>query len=337
MGPKYKDYYGILGVTKSATDKEIKAAYRKLARKYHPDVNPGVKSAEEKFKEISEAHDVLEDPEKRRQYDQYGDQWKSYSQGGQSAPFSGFGGQRTDLGGGFQGDLSGLFSTLFGDMSGGRSGNSSNRVKIDWNDFEQSGGGAPQSQQAFGGGQQPQATKNIETTFTISLEDAFSGGTRGVNLSLPNGRYDLDNPRASVTQKQIDVKIPAGIAEGQKIRLAGQAPNGADVLLIIKIAPHAQFERRGNDLITDVPVSYLTAVLGGEMTVPTLSGPKMTVRLPGGTSSGAMLRLGGHGMPELKGGGKGDLLARVKITVPKQLTERQRQLFEELARLEESK
>ena len=326
MGPSYKDYYATLGVPKTATEKEIKAAYRKLARKHHPDVNPGNKGAEDKFKEISEAHEVLGDTDKRKKYDQYGEQWKAYSQGGfptgGPAPGAGGfpGGQRVDFGGGFPGDLSDLFSTLFAEQ------------------FRQ--GGAPAGQARgrtvnFGGSdpftsQQP-ASRDLESELRLTLEEIYHGGTKGVSIQVPTGRYDLDRGGRSTELRRVDVKVPAGVNEGQKIRLAGQGVNGGDVLLTVRLLTHSTFERKGDDLIVDVPVPYTTAALGGEMKVPTIEGKTLTVKLPAGTQSGQQLRLTGKGMPKLKEGGHGDLYARIKITVPKVLSERERTLLTELA------
>jgi molecular chaperone DnaJ len=327
MGPSYKDYYATLGVPKTATEKEIKAAYRKLARKHHPDVNPGNKGSEDKFKEISEAHEVLGDAEKRKKYDQYGDQWKAFSQGGGfpggGASPSGFpGGQRVDFGGGFPGDLSDLFATLFAEQ------------------FRQGGGaGAQQTRRSpnFGAGGDPFATstapasRDLESELRLTLEEIYHGGTKGVSIQVPTGRFDLDRGGRSTELRRVDVKVPAGVGEGQKIRLAGQGVNGGDVLLTVRLLPHSTFERKGDDLIVDVPVPYTTAALGGEMKVPTIEGKTLTVKLPAGTQSGQQLRLTGKGMPRLKESGHGDLYARVKITVPKVLSERERALLTELA------
>lgn len=328
MGPSYKDYYATLGVSKTATEKEIKAAYRKLARKHHPDVNPNNKGAEDKFKEISEANEVLGDAEKRKKYDQYGDQWKAYSQGGSGFPGGGAGGggfpggQRVDFGGGFPGDLSDLFGTLFAEQ------------------FRQ--GSAPSGQQQtrrtvnFGGGGDPfgmpaPTSRDLESELRLSLEDAYNGGTKGISIQVPTGRYDLDRGGRSTELRRVDVKIPAGVGEGQKIRLGGQGVNGGDVMLTVRLLAHSSFERKGDDLIVEVPVSYTTAALGGEMKVPTIEGKTLTVKLPAGTQSGQQLRLTGKGMPKLKEGGHGDLYARIKITVPKVLSERERALLTELA------
>jgi len=324
MGPTYKDYYATLGVGKTATEKEIKAAYRKLARKYHPDVNPGDKSAEDKFKEISEANDILSDPEKRKKYDTYGEQWKAYSQGGfpgGAAGPGGFpGGQRVDLGGGFPGDLSELFKTLFAEQfrTAAAGGNPRTRTNINMGNM----GGAP-----FG---EMPAGRDLESELKLGLDEVYHGGTKSVSIQVPTGRYDLDRGGRSSELRRVEVKIPAGVNDGQKIRLAGQGLNGGDAILTVRLMPHPTFERKGDDLIVEVPVSYLTAALGGEMQVPTLTGKTLTVKLPPGTQSGQQLRLTGKGMPRLKEGGHGDLYARIKITVPKTLTERERTLLEQL-------
>ena len=331
MGPSYKDYYATLGVGKNATEKEIKAAYRKLARKHHPDVNPGNKGAEDKFKEISEAHEVLGDAEKRKKYDQYGDQWKAYSQNGfpsagSGAGPSGFpGGQRVDLGGGFPGDLSDLFATLFAEQfrQGGSSPGGQQQTRRTVN-FGSGGGSDP-----FG--MPPSTSRDLESELRLSLEDAYHGGTKGISIQVPTGRYDLDRGGRSTELRRVDVKIPAGVGEGQKIRLAGQGVNGGDVMLTVRLLPNSSFERRGDDLIVEVPVPYTTAALGGDLRVPTLDGKVLTVKLPPGTQSGQQFRLTGKGMTKLKEGGHGDLYARIRITVPKVLSERERTLLTELA------
>lgn len=336
MGPDYKDYYKTLGVSKTASEKEIKSAYRKLARKWHPDVNPGSKAAEDKFKEISEAHEVLADADKRAKYDQFGDQWKAYSQAGAQGfpggasgaggfPPAGFhveyGGGGPGAAGGMPGNLNDLFASLFGGMDGFGGGKG------------QAGQGFPRQRPA------PQRGQDVNAELSIALEDAFHGATKALTLTLPGGRYDMDRGgRQNGDSRRVEVKVPAGIADGQKLRLAGQGmggPGGAgDLHLTVKIAPHSLFERKGDDLTVEVPVPFSRAALGGEIAVPTLSGPRLTVKLPAGAQSGQALRLGGQGMPRLKDAGRGDLYARIKITVPKSLTDRQRELISELATLE---
>lgn len=287
----YKDFYQILGVPKNAQEKEIKQSYRRLARKYHPDVNPGDKSAEEKFKEVQQAYDVLSDPEKRKKYDMFGEQWERVAQGGPGAGFTwgeapgGFDFQYT----GAPGDLDHLFDLLFGE------------------------GGVP-------GGTRARPGRDVQYEVEVSLEEAFSGGTK---------RFTLDG-------KRMEVKIPAGVDEGSKIRLAGQGQAGrngkaGDLYLIVRMRPHPVFERRGSDLYCDVGVPYTTAALGGEAEVRTLSG-KLTMKVPPGAQSGQAFRLSGQGMPNL-GGGRGDLYARMRVTVPKTLSPKEKQLLEELSRL----
>jgi DnaJ-class molecular chaperone len=345
MGPEYKDYYAVLGVNKNATEKEIKAAYRKLARKFHPDVNPGDKTAEEKFKQITEANDVLSDVEKRKKYDQYGDQWKAYSQGGfpggQAGGQGGFGGfgsngpkVRVDYGGA-EGmpDLNDLFATLFGPeafnngRSGAQTGGFRNRGSAAGDPFAQF-----RTRESA-----PQRGSDVEAHLTVTLEEAFNGGSRNLTLTSQPERYDTGSPNTGGNVRRVEVKIPTGVSDGQKIRLAGQGNPGpagnGDLYLIVSVTPHTQFERKGDDLYVDVPVPYTDAALGGEAKVPTLKGTRLTMTLPAGTQSGRSFRLGGQGMPKLKGGGNGDLYARIKITVPTVLSERERELLSELQRI----
>ena len=329
MGPEYKDYYAILGVDKKASDKEIKAAYRKLARKYHPDVNPNDKASEDKFKEVGEAYEALSDADKRKKYDQYGEEWRAYSQGGgQPGGGRGFAGGGFPGGAGFgggqygqemdQGDLNDLFASLFGDQGFGGAGGS------------RRAGGNPFARAAA-----PQRGQDIESTLQISLEDAYHGSTRALQLSIPGGRYDVGKSKQEVLPRRVEVKIPQGVTDGQKIRLAGQGAEGpagnGDLYLIAQILPHSTFERKGDDLYVTVPVPYTDAALGGEIRVPTMKGSNLSMRIPGGTQSGQKFRLAGQGMPKLRGGGHGDLYALTKITVPKKLTDRERELLTELS------
>lgn len=327
--PTYKDYYQILGVSRTADEKEIKSAYRKLARKYHPDVNPGDKSAETKFKEISEAHEVLSDPHKRAQYDSFGEQWKAYSQAG-ARP----GGPTVNMDPGFEFDFGGRggLNDLFESLFGGRAGRSE-RASRDGED--------------------------VEYGIDLSLEEALRGVTKTLSLRIEDlcpecdglgttrdarGRYNLQSacPRCRGTghvprNSQVEVKIPAGVAEGQRIRLAGQGAGGAngqkgDLYLLVRIKAHAHFERDGSDLYVDVPLPFTVAALGGEVAVPTLSGER-TLPIPAGVQSGQKIRVAGQGMPRLNGQKPGDLYARIKITVPKDLAPRERELLTELARI----
>jgi DnaJ-class molecular chaperone len=337
MGPNYKDYYAILGVPKTATEKEIKAAYRKLARKHHPDVNMNDKAAEEKFKEVGEAYEVLSDADKRSKYDRFGEQWKAYSQapggGNGGVGFGGFpggGGFRVDYGGngggvGDSGDLNDLFASLFGDQG---MGGGARRGR---------GGGGADPFAGFRTQAPPRKGQDIESPITVTLEDAYHGASRTLQLQIPTGRYDLDRGGANAEAKRVEVKIPQGVADGQKIRLSGQGASGpagpGDLYLIVQMAPHPTFERQGDDLIADVPIPYTTAALGGEIRVPTMKGTFLTMRVPAGTQSGQKFRLTGQGMPKLRGGGHGDLYARARVTVPKRLSDRERELLTELSHL----
>ena len=382
MAVDYKDYYKILGLPKTASEKEIKAAYRSLARKYHPDVNPGDKSSEEKFKDVGEAYEVLSDTDKRTKYDQFGDQWKSYSQGG-SQPGSGSGGSGFGGGGGRQPDfdfggaggssasIDDFLSSLFGGAAGGGS------------TAGPSGGFGGFSGRSAGR-MSPQSEQDAEYPVEITLEEAYHGTTRSFTVTLPQtceqcggaGAVTVgkDKPcpmcggsgkvkggrglfgqslcpqcggtgqateacpecrgEGTVTKQRrlTDIKIPPGVTDGQRIRLAGQGGSGGDLYLKIKIKPNARFERVGDDLKTDFTVPYTVAALGGDATVETFDGPR-TLNIPAGTQGGQSFRLKGQGMPILKGGGRGNLSAAVKMTVPKDLSPRERDLLTELAKL----
>ena len=370
MAAEYKDYYKILGVEKGADEQTIKTAYRKLARKLHPDVNQHDKNAEEKFKDVNEAYDVLSDPDKRVKYDQYGDQWRAFSQNGAPGP-GGFGGGYPTGGvhvspdaAGF-GGLDDLFSTLFGGAEGRGFGGFANA------------GRAPQSRQSA----------DVDYKTEISFAEAYSGTTRSFTITVPeacskchghgrvatakgkncptcNGTGKVRGARAIFgnavcpdcegtgqametcqqcygqgtieTQRRLnDVRIPAGIRDGQRLRLAGQGPSGSDLYLNITIRPDARFERREDDILTDFEVPYITAALGGEARIETPEGSK-PFDVPPGTQTGQAFRLAGKGMPRLKGGGKGNLIARAKITVPKTLSARERDLLEEIAALKQN-
>ncbi len=309
MGVQYKDYYEILGVPRNATQEEIQRAYRKLARKYHPDVNkePG---AEEKFKEINEAYEVLKDPEKRKRYDQLGAHWKA---GQEFTPPPGWD-IHFDFGSG-----GGVEDIFFGGF-GGESGFS--------DFFEMLFGGARRKHRArqnysTGGFTWVRDGSDQEATIRISLEDAYRGTTKTITLPHNNKTYE--------------VKIPRGILPGQKIRLAGQGSPGmgggrsGDLYLRVEIEPHPVFRLEGRDLYMDLPVTPWEAALGGDISVNTLDG-SVTVKIPPGTQSGQKLRLRGKGMPNPKGV-PGDLYAVIQIKVPKHLTSEERRLFEELKRV----
>jgi curved DNA-binding protein len=310
----FKDYYATLGVKKDASQEEIQKAYRKLARKYHPDVNKDPAS-EAKFKEIGEANEVLKDPEKRKRYDQYGSAWNSARQSGspppgwEGIPFDFGGGGR---GGGFEGGgaegFSSFFDMLFGSGAGRRGG----------------GGGF-----GFGGAGGAGGGADAQAELPLTLEEAFRGGSR--DISFTDG--------ATGERKTLSVRIPPGVRSGQKIRLAGQGQAGrggaaGDLFLKIEVLPDPRFRVEGADLQTTVPVTPWEAALGGEAEVETLEGP-VRVRIPAGSSSGRKIRLRGKGLAQKKNGGgaeaRGDLIAEIRILVPEQLTPRERELFEQLA------
>ncbi len=316
---EYRDYYQALGVSKDASEKEIKRAFRKLARQYHPDVNPGDPKAEERFKEINEAHEVLSDPEKRKKYDQLGSAWQDWDRtGGQPGDFDwgqwasgspGGQGQRVHVRYGTPDDLNDLFggaspfSDFFSQIFGGVGGRAA------------SGGSNYQVR--------PQRGQDFEQQVEISLREAYHGTTR---ILQKDGR-------------RLEVKIPPGARTGSRVRMTGEGSPGAmggpagDIYLRVAVTSDPQFERQGDDLHGAVEVDLYTAVLGGKAQVPTLSGP-VNLMIPAGTQNGCVFRLRGKGMPRLRQPEQyGDLYARVDVRLPEQLTPRQRELFDELQRL----
>ncbi len=320
-----RDYYEILGVSRDADEKAVKSAFRRLARKYHPDVNPGDKSAEQRFKQISEAYEVLRDPKKRAQYDRFGHLGDAWRQAAAGAP-GGWAG-RTTVGPDF--DFSGFggsLNDLLGDLLGGR--------------------GGPFGQARARRGQ------DVRAEVELTLEEAFRGVTREIALPVPQvcptcggegilGQGSVCTACRGAGQieqvKRLEVKIPAGVRAGSKIRVGGRGapgPSGqrGDLYLIPKIAPHRLFKRQGEDLHIEVPVTYPEAALGAEIEVPTLNG-LVKMKLPPGASSGQRLRLAGRGMPRMRGGGSGDLYVRIRIVVPKDLKEQERELIRRLGEL----
>ncbi len=324
-----KDYYKILGVNRSASEKDIKQAFRKLARKYHPDVNPNNAEAEARFKEISEAYEVLHDAEKRKKYDQFGEQWQYADQFSQArsggAPFEGF-------------DFSG-----FGDTRG-------TRFKTETGDL------GSIFEELFGRHQRrtrPQKGQDIEYPVEITLPEAFSGTSRLLNLEVEgacpacNGTGITNNTACSRCQgsgttpqiKRLEVKVPAGVRTGSRVRLAGKGGAGfaggppGDLFLAIKVKAHPQFERKNDDLHTTVDVPLLTAVLGGEVNIPTPGGKTLALKIPPETQNDRSFKLAGRGMPRLGKTGSGDLIAHVKVILPTKLTPEEKRLFESFKEL----
>lgn len=296
-----KDYYNILGVKRDASEKEIRQAYRRLARRFHPDVNPGDKAAEARFKEINEAYEVLSDPEKRRKYDLYGDQWQyadrieemrrqqqARAGAGRGGTFGGISWDDLGLGD----DLSDLLGNVFGRRS--------------WGGVRARG-------------------QDVEQPVRITLEEAYRGTTRRVQT--------LDG-------RQIEIQIPAGVDNGSRVRARGEGQPGigggpkGDLYLVVTVEPDPRFERQGADLYIDVPVPLVDAVLGGEVEVPTIKGSHVMLTIPPLTQNGRVFRLSGLGMPRLGGSGTGDMYARVKVVLPTRLSQRERELFEELRALQ---
>ena len=336
-----KDYYGILGIPRNAPDKDIKAAYRKLARKFHPDVNPGDKAAEARFKEINEAFEVLSDADKRKKFDQYGSdfenaeayararqqqaqqqaqqQYGTYGRGGGGggggAPYTTY--ETSDMG-----DLNEVFESLLkGFGTGGARG---------------------------GGRRASRRGRDIEHPVEVSLEEAYNGTKRVMELQSEQACpacQGMGRTKTGVCQtcrgggrvikpRRLEVKIPAGVKDGSKVRIAGEGEQGlggspGDLYLIIKVAPHPMFKREGDDLLVDVPVSLASAVLGGEVQVPTLKGSKLALRIPPETQNGKIFKLARQGMPRLGDTNRGDMLARMAVVLPTNLNDKERALFEQ--------
>lgn len=295
-----QDYYSVLGMRRDASDKEIKQAYRRLARQYHPDVNPGDAAAEQQFKEISEAYSVLSNPDSRKKYDRFGAQ--AFATGFDPAFTSG---------GGFTGGYTGNLKDFFG----GRAS------------FE---GLGSIFEELWGGGRQrtphtPVSGQDLEHAVEVSFDEAMRGTTAPVQLLRRDGGTE-----------RLQVKIPPGVDTGSKVRVAGKGEAGrhsglrGDLYIVIRVRPHAYFTRQGNDILGEVPVTLPEALLGAKIEVPTIDG-KTTMTLPAGTQNGRRLRLRGKGAPALQGGGRGDHYVTVQVVLPDKLDARSRELLEEFA------
>jgi curved DNA-binding protein len=302
----YHDYYKTLGVERNATEAEIKKAYRKLARQHHPDINPGNQAAENKFKEITEAYEVLSDKEKREKYDRFGRDWQRYQQGGGGAggfdwgSYAGGGGSPFGGTAGASGDFSDFFETLFG-----------------------GGGGRTASRGGMGYRMDGQP---IEHEVEVTLDEAFTGTQRSLQFSSSNGQ-----PRT------ITVKIPAGVDNGSRVRVSGEGGQGVgggkrgDLFLVVKLLPNDRFERRGDDLDTVVQADLYTMLLGGTVRVPVMGGKTISLNVPANTANGKKFRITGQGMPRLRAPDtRGDLYVKLETLLPVNLSTRERELVEEL-------
>jgi len=320
MPVQYKDYYQSLGVPRTASDAEIKKAFRKLARQYHPDVAKDKKRAEEKFKEINEAYEVLGDAPKRKKYDELGANWKSGSEFRTPPGWGSAGGGRAPHGAGgtgaggqdFEFEFGGTgFSDFFEQMFGAR--------------------GARRNAGGAGGfGRQPQFADeefagrghDIEGDIMVTLEEATRGSVRTVRVTHNDGR--------GTRTESHQVKIPPGVTEGQKLRVAGRGEAGGDLYLRVRLAKHPDFEVDDHNLIYEAELAPWEAVLGAEISVPTLGG-RVNIKIPPGTQSGQKLRVRGRGLPQ-RNGGNGDLIVVARVEVPAKVTEAERKLWEQLAR-----
>jgi curved DNA-binding protein len=332
---EFKDYYATLGVPKTATDKEIKQAFRKLARKHHPDVNPNDKGAETKFKELNEANEVLGDPEKRKKYDELGANWRMYEQAQQQGqPYPG----GSPFGGGGFGGEGGAWTINMGGPGGART-----MTEEEMRDIFGGGGGEDPFSDFFrtffggqGGGEgrgrarapRSQKGRDIESEAELTLEEAYHGAMRRISITLGGHA------------RSIDVRIPPGVKDGSRVRAASEGEPGAnggaagDLYLRVRLKAHPVFERKGDDLYVKVALAAATAVLGGEAQVPTITG-SVRLKVPETTQPGQIFRLKGHGMPHVgKPDTKGDLYANIDVQLPRSLTKEQREGWEAVKKTE---
>ena len=315
-----RDFYEALGIARTATEKDLRAAYRKLARKFHPDVNPNDKAAEARFKEVNNAYEVLSDPEKRKKYDKYGERWEMADQMEEAQRRGGgTGGFRGAQGAEAFGDFGSIFDNLFRRERGGPRGAPGNRRGQD-----------------------------IETPVEVSLEEAFKGTARTVNLQSPEACttcggtgevagaicHNCEGMGTVVRPRRLEVRIPAGVKTGSRVRIAGEGRPGSgkgspgDLYLVVTVLPHRNFERKGDDIVTEVEVPLLDAILGGEVTVPMLEG-RVALRIPELTQNGRQIRLTGKGMPVLGAAEqRGDLYVKVRVQLPESLSPEERAHFE---------
>jgi curved DNA-binding protein len=304
---EYKDYYKVLGVNKNATAEEIRKAYRQLAKKYHPDKNPGNKSAEEKFKELTEANEVLSDKEKRKKYDTLGANWKQYQTSG-NADSSNWYNQYNSGAGGRTYD----FSSNTGGMFEGEGGFS--------DFFESFFGGSFKDKTRASTKAQPRKGRDYESKLSVSLNEAYSGS----------------EPEFKINGRILKVKITPGIEDGKKLRLKNQGGEGTrggekgDLYLTINIKKHLLYDRKGDDLYFNLDVDIYTAILGGKKQLKTLDGKTINITIPKETDNETILRMKDLGMPKLTGG-KGDLFVTIKVRIPKNLSSEEKSLFEKLA------
>jgi DnaJ-class molecular chaperone len=326
---QFRDYYATLGVSKSASDAEIKKAFRKLAREHHPDLNPGNAASEARFKEINEAYEVLGDPATRKKYDELGANWKQYEQqaaaGGPGGPGARAGGW-SPFGGGGQASYRTMTPDEMDELFGGQD---------PFSDFFHTffsggapGAGAGASRRSAGAGRRARRAEpppDQDHPIDLTLEEVLQGAHR---------RLMVDTPQGAET---VDVRIPAGVKEGARIRVAGTdgARGRGDIYLRVRVQPHASFERRGDDLHTRFTVPVTTAVLGGEASVTTMGGQPVRLRVPEGTRSGRVFRVKGHGLPAVGREGRGDLYATADVQIPDRLSPEAREHYEALRALEE--
>ncbi len=351
-----RDYYAVLGLARTASDQDIKSAYRKLALKYHPDRNPGDARAEEQFKEAAEAYSVLADPDKRARYDRFGHAAVSGSGAGAGGFDPTIFAEFDDIFGSI-GDIFGLGGMFGGRRRGGPQRGADLRYDLDIT-FEQSAAGTETTIQiprrehcetCSGSGAAPGSTPTpcpqCRGTGQLRYQQGFFTVARTCGSCRGSGRVvatpcQTCHGAGSVEQlRKLTVKVPPGIATGQRLRLSGEGEAGAaggppgDLYVVISVQEHAFFHRDGNDLACEIPVNFTTLALGGEITIPSISGEPQTLKVPDGTATGATFRLRGKGMPDVSGRGRGDLLVTVQAITPRKLTREQRKVLEQLAAL----